>query len=129
MATAMKGRAAVAVATAAATVWATSRRVVGEVQVAVLEAHGTGTALGDPIETSSLAAVVLRPKTGSDPVLVLGSGKANMGHAETGAGLTGLMKHLPCSLTIDFYLLSASTVMGLMALFLNIFERCVKHQA
>ena len=56
------------------------------------EAHGTGTALGDPIETSSLAVSVLRGRSASDPILMLGSGKANVGHAETGAGMTGLVK-------------------------------------
>ena len=51
------------------------------------EAHGTGTALGDPIEASSLAAVV-RPTA----PLLLAAGKASLGHAEPAAGATGFVK-------------------------------------
>jgi hypothetical protein len=54
------------------------------------EAHGTGTALGDPIEAGSLAAAVLAPR-GEAP-LAVGGVKANIGHAEPAAGLTGLLK-------------------------------------
>ena len=55
------------------------------------EAHGTGTALGDPIEAGSLASTVLMPIGGSSSV-GLGSGKANVGHAEPAAGATGMLK-------------------------------------
>ena len=55
------------------------------------EAHGTGTALGDPIEAGSLAATVLSP-AGASAALGLGSGKANVGHAEPAAGATGMLK-------------------------------------
>jgi acyl transferase domain-containing protein len=57
------------------------------------EAHGTGTALGDPIEAGSLAATVLkkRAEVGAPP-LALGGIKANIGHAEPAAGMTGLLK-------------------------------------
>ena len=57
------------------------------------EAHGTGTGLGDPIEAGSLAAAALLPLNGAS-VLSLGSGKANLGHAEPAAGATGLMRAL-----------------------------------
>ena len=55
------------------------------------EAHGTGTALGDPIEAGSLAAAVLKHR---DETLYLPVGgiKANIGHAEPAAGMTGLFK-------------------------------------
>lgn len=52
------------------------------------EAHGTGTALGDPIEASSLAAVV----QGRNDNPVVGSTKANLGHGESTAGATGLLR-------------------------------------
>ena len=55
------------------------------------EAHGTGTALGDPIEAGSLASTVLMPIGGSSSV-GLASGKANVGHAEPAAGATGMLK-------------------------------------
>ena len=54
------------------------------------EAHGTGTALGDPIEAGSLAAAVLTPR--GDAPLLVGGVKANIGHAEPAAGMTGLLK-------------------------------------
>ncbi|MFF4097180.1 amino acid adenylation domain-containing protein [Streptomyces sp. NPDC001834] len=57
-----------------------------------VEAHGTGTALGDPIEAGALADV-LCPQTRATPLLV-GSVKANLGHLEPAAGITGLIKVL-----------------------------------
>ena len=57
-------------------------------EVAVLEAHGTGTALGDPIEAGAVAAVY----RSSEGALVVGSLKANAGHTEPGAGLAGVLK-------------------------------------
>jgi NADPH:quinone reductase-like Zn-dependent oxidoreductase/3-oxoacyl-(acyl-carrier-protein) synthase len=53
------------------------------------EAHGTGTKLGDPIEASSLASAVLLAREGA---LAVGGVKANIGHAEPAAGMTGLLK-------------------------------------
>ena len=60
-------------------------------EVVCAEAHGTGTALGDPIEAGSLAASVLSALRG-DCALGLSSGKSNVGHAEPAAGATGLLK-------------------------------------
>jgi 3-oxoacyl-(acyl-carrier-protein) synthase len=57
--------------------------------LALSEAHGTGTALGDPIEAGSLAAAVLTPR---EVPLAVGGVKANVGHAEPAAGMTGLLK-------------------------------------
>ena len=59
--------------------------------MAVLEAHGTGTALGDPIEAGSMAAVLL---SGRASPLAAGSLKANAGHTEPGAGLAGALRLL-----------------------------------
>jgi len=60
-------------------------------QVSYVEAHGTGTALGDPIEVKALATVFGPGRAADDP-LFLGSVKTNIGHAESAAGVAGLMK-------------------------------------
>jgi acyl transferase domain-containing protein len=55
-----------------------------------IEAHGTGTALGDPIELDALDQV-FSERNGSAP-LVLGSVKTNLGHLESAAGIAGFIK-------------------------------------
>lgn len=60
-------------------------------RIGFFEAHGTGTALGDPIEIEAIAATIGRPAAGVG-VCLLGSAKANVGHLEAAAGVTGLVK-------------------------------------
>jgi len=56
--------------------------------VNLVETHGTGTPLGDPIEFDALAAVYGR---GEAPC-ALGAVKTNFGHLEAAAGITGMIK-------------------------------------
>ena len=56
-----------------------------------VECHGTGTALGDPIEVGALKGVFGTEREASNP-LVLGAIKTNIGHLEACAGMTGLIK-------------------------------------
>ncbi|BBB39619.1 polyketide synthase Pks13 [Mycobacteroides abscessus] len=59
--------------------------------VDVIEAHGTGTILGDPIEADGLGRVVGRGRDADKPAL-LGSAKSNFGHLESAAGAASLSK-------------------------------------
>src|SRR5260370_2670993 len=59
-------------------------------QIRYIEAHGTGTPVGDPIEASVLARTVGANRNGAAPCLV-GSAKANIGHLEAAAGIVGVI--------------------------------------
>lgn len=56
-----------------------------------LEAHGTGTAIGDPIEAWAIGKVLGRRRRQPLPI---GSVKSNLGHLEAASGMAGLMKVL-----------------------------------
>ena len=56
-----------------------------------LEAHGTGTPLGDSIEANAVAAVYSGDR-GADRPLIMGSTKTNIGHLEAASGMASLIK-------------------------------------
>ncbi|KAH8691692.1 reducing type I polyketide synthase [Phaeosphaeriaceae sp. PMI808] len=55
------------------------------------EAHGTGTAVGDPIEARAIGEVFGRHRSDEDPIYV-GTVKSNIGHLEGASGLAGIIK-------------------------------------
>ncbi|MEM7181271.1 MAG: SDR family NAD(P)-dependent oxidoreductase [Spirochaetota bacterium] len=59
--------------------------------ITYVEAHGTGTSLGDPVEVRALQAVLGEGRDTKNP-LFLGSAKTNLGHTESAAGITGVIK-------------------------------------
>lgn len=74
------------------------RAGVGAGEVSYIEAHGTGTALGDPIEISGLTRAFEQSPRASAlkdrPHCRIGSVKTNIGHCESAAGIAGLTKIL-----------------------------------
>jgi acyl transferase domain-containing protein/thioesterase domain-containing protein/D-arabinose 1-dehydrogenase-like Zn-dependent alcohol dehydrogenase/acyl carrier protein len=60
-------------------------------EISYIEAHGTGTPLGDPIEIQALTQA-FRAKTQRKGYCAIGSVKTNIGHADAAAGIAGLIK-------------------------------------
>lgn len=66
-------------------------------EISYFETHGTGTALGDPIEFSAIQSIFAQSKEQSSSdsfqhAVILGAGKSNIGHLEGAAGIAGLIK-------------------------------------
>ena len=59
--------------------------------ITYIEAHGTGTELGDPVEISALTKA-FRQTTAQKNFCAIGSLKTNMGHLDAAAGVAGLIK-------------------------------------
>ena len=59
--------------------------------IGYMEAHGTGTPLGDPIEMAAVNKA-FRPHTDQRRFCPIGSAKTNVGHLDRAAGVTGLIK-------------------------------------
>ncbi|MFN6461421.1 MAG: SDR family NAD(P)-dependent oxidoreductase [Nostoc sp. DedVER02] len=69
-------------------------QIVAEVEaetITYVETHGTATALGDPIEIAALTQA-FRSSTENIGFCAIGSVKTNIGHLDTAAGVTGLIK-------------------------------------
>ncbi|WP_326799366.1 acyltransferase domain-containing protein [Streptomyces sp. NBC_01808] len=60
-------------------------------EIDYLEAHGTGTSVGDKVELEVFGQVLGQGRPVDQPCLV-GSSKTNIGHAEAAAGMAGLIK-------------------------------------
>lgn len=59
--------------------------------ISLIEAHGTGTPLGDPIELAALTQV-FRASTNAKQFCAIGSVKTNIGHLDAAAGVAGFIK-------------------------------------
>ena len=72
---------------------ALNRAAVSPADISYIEAHGTGTALGDPIEIRGLS-MAFDKQTDEKNDCGIGSVKSNIGHLEAAAGIAGLIKVL-----------------------------------
>lgn len=59
--------------------------------ITYIEAHGTGTPLGDPVEVAALTRA-FRASTDKRQFCAIGTAKSNVGHLDVAAGITGLIK-------------------------------------
>jgi len=66
-----------------------SRSGLSSKEVDFIEAHGTGTVVGDPVETKAIGMVYGQKRNRPLPI---GSVKANLGHLEPASGMAGLIK-------------------------------------
>ncbi|MFF9687116.1 SDR family NAD(P)-dependent oxidoreductase [Streptomyces sp. NPDC014623] len=73
---------------------ALTRAGVAPHELSYLEAHGTGTSLGDPIELTGLVKAFGRTTGAAAPTCAIGSVKSNIGHCESAAGIAGVTKVL-----------------------------------
>ncbi len=77
---------------------ALARADIDSADVSYIEAHGTGTALGDPIEVAGLIRAFRSNRRAADrapgPHCAIGSLKSNIGHCESAAGIAALTKVL-----------------------------------
>lgn len=67
---------------------------INPMSVSYVELHGTGTQVGDAIESESVVDVFANPKMRRQAPLLMGSVKSNIGHGEAAAGITSLLKVL-----------------------------------
>jgi len=72
---------------------ALSVAMVAPEEIGYLEAHGTGTALGDPVEVTALTRAW---RTEARGTCALGALKSNLGHMDAAAGIAGLIKAVLC---------------------------------
>ncbi|RKH73007.1 non-ribosomal peptide synthetase/type I polyketide synthase [Corallococcus aberystwythensis] len=59
--------------------------------ITYVEAHGTATPLGDPLEVQALR-LAFGAREASEPTVILGALKSNVGHLDSAAGVAGLIK-------------------------------------
>ena len=69
------------------------RAGIAPAEIDYLEAHGTGTAVGDPIEARAIGEAIGQRRPQHQP-LPIGSVKSNVGHLEAASGMAGLVKAL-----------------------------------
>ncbi|KAL9047183.1 MAG: hypothetical protein Q9214_000184, partial [Letrouitia sp. 1 TL-2023] len=56
------------------------------------ECHGTGTAIGDPLEVHAVAKAMNGPRKAGEEPLLIGAVKTNIGHSEAASGLSAIIK-------------------------------------
>jgi len=69
---------------------------VGPEEITYIEAHGTGTPLGDPIEVEALRQVFAAAGSAASSRCALGSVKTNIGHCDSAAGIASFIKTVLC---------------------------------